>query len=88
MRAEALFHTGTALLKIILVILVGMPASLLVTAAVAKNIRKFVNTELEPAEVQPPSRPFTLKHHIAWGGAFRFLAKIPFYLRLSRSFKI
>ena len=61
---------GSELLKIVLVILVGMPASLLVTAAVAKNIRKVVNTKMEPPDVTPPSAPFTKTHHIAWSEHF------------------
>lgn len=63
---KQLHSAGSALLKIVLVILVGMPASLLVTAAVAKNIRKVVNTKMEPPDVAPPSAPFTANHHIAW----------------------
>lgn len=54
------------MLRILLVILVGMPASLAVTASVAKAIRQLTNTELEPPEPQKPKEPFTRGHHIAW----------------------
>ena len=60
---------GSDLAKIVGIICVGMPASLLVTAQVAVLIRSAVRTTLEDT---PPSQklpPFAQSHYLAWGAA-------------------
>ena len=61
------FHAGADLAKILGIIAVGMPASLLVTAQVTVLIRNAVKTDMEE---QPPVKrlpPFTTLHYAGWG---------------------
>lgn len=73
---KPLWMVGSALLRILVVILVGMPASLLFTAAVAKTIRQLTNTELEPTQPSKASAPFTRGHHIAWSALLRLSLRL------------
>ena len=57
---------GVDLAKILALIVVGMPVTLLVTAQVAILIRRFSETELEPTNPIPPTPAFSRLHHIAW----------------------
>ena len=61
---------GSDLGKIIGIIAIGMPASLLFTAQVAVSIRRMVNTKLEdtPAPKKPP--PFKAFHYSLWGASY------------------
>lgn len=61
------FRAGADLAKILGIIAVGMPASLLVTAQVTVLIRNAVRTDMEE---QPPVKrlpPFTAAHYAGWG---------------------
>jgi putative effector of murein hydrolase len=54
------------------VIVTGIPATLLTTAAVAVAIRKAVGTPLAPTPAPPAPAPFSRRHYIGWsviGGA-------------------
>ena len=62
-------HAGLDLVKVVVVIAVGMPLSLWVTAQTAVTIRESSNTELLPTPPQAPSAPFTQAHRAAWGAA-------------------
>ncbi|KAK9821310.1 hypothetical protein WJX81_008067 [Elliptochloris bilobata] len=58
---------GRDMAKILAIIGLGMPASLLFTAQVAVGIRALCRTQMEP---QPPPRPqlsFSRAHHVGWG---------------------
>lgn len=44
-----------------------MPATLVVTAAIAVAIRAATNTEMEAQPPPKPLPPFTRSHYIAWG---------------------
>ena len=60
-------RAGRDMAKIMAIIGLGMPASLLFTAQVAVGIRGLCQTQVEP---QPPPRaepPFSRAHHLAWG---------------------
>ncbi len=53
--------------KILAIICLGMPASLLFTAQVAVGIRALCKTQVEPQPPQRPQPPFARAHHLAWG---------------------
>lgn len=61
---------GIDLVKILGLVIVGMPATLLVTAQVAILIRKYSKTEMEPHEPQDSMPPFSKLHYAAWGGTW------------------
>ncbi|KAK9807442.1 hypothetical protein WJX73_007719 [Symbiochloris irregularis] len=61
---------GVALTKILSIIAIGMPFTLLVTAQVAIVIRRISQTELEPAKPEAQLPPFSKVHHIAWGATW------------------
>lgn len=63
-------HAGIDLVKILGLVIVGMPATLLVTAQVAILIRKYSKTEMEPHEPQDSMPPFSKLHYAAWGGTW------------------
>ena len=63
-------RAGIDLAKILGLIVVGMPVTLLVTAQVAITIRKFSETEMEPPEPQAPAGAFSRLHHTAWGATW------------------
>lgn len=58
------------LIKILALVVVGMPVTLLVTAQVAIVIRHFSQTELEPPLPQPPTPAFSKLHYTAWGATW------------------
>ena len=60
-------RAGSDLAKIIGIIAVGMPASLLFTAQVAVSIRKMVDTKLEDTPTPKKLPPFKRFHYNLWG---------------------
>ncbi|GHP09886.1 hypothetical protein PPROV_000862100 [Pycnococcus provasolii] len=56
-----------ALTKVSLIVALGMPFSLLVTAFLVTRIRKLANTTAQPVTPAPPLAPFTEQHAVAWG---------------------
>ena len=59
------------MVKILAIIGLGMPASLLVTAQVAVSIRALCRTQVEPQPPHRPQPPFSRAHHAAWGARWR-----------------
>ena len=55
--------------KILAIIAVGMPASLVFTAQVAVSIRKMVNTKLEDTPTPKKLPPFKPFHYSLWGAS-------------------
>ena len=53
--------------KILAIIAVGMPLSLIFTAQVAVSIRKMVNTKLEDTPTPKKLPPFKAFHYSLWG---------------------
>ena len=53
--------------KILAIIGLGMPASLLFTAQVAVGIRVLCRAQVEPQPPPRPQPPFSRAHHAAWG---------------------
>lgn len=53
--------------KILAIIAVGMPASLVFTAQIAVSIRKMVKTELEDSPTPKKLPPFKRFHYSLWG---------------------
>ena len=73
---KSLFHewwhaaaAGSDLGKILAIIAVGMPASLIFTAQVAVSIRKMVNTKLEDTPTPKKLPPFKPFHYSLWGAS-------------------
>ena len=66
----ACLYAGIDLAKILGLVVVGMPVTLLVTAQVAILIRHFSATQLEPPQTGPPPPAFTRLHHLAWGATW------------------
>ena len=58
---------GSDLGKILAIIAVGMPASLIFTAQVAVTVRKAVNTKLEDTPTPKKLPPFKPFHYSLWG---------------------
>ena len=58
---------GSDLGKIVAIIAVGMPASLIFTAQVAVAIRKMVETKLEDTPTPKKLPPFKRFHYSLWG---------------------
>ena len=58
---------GRDMAKILAIIGLGMPASLLFTAQVAVVIRALCQTQVEPQPPPRPQQPFSRAHHLAWG---------------------
>lgn len=61
---------GADLAKILGIVALGMPASLVFTAQVAVSIRKMVETKLEDTPTPKKLPPFTRFHYSLWGGSF------------------
>ena len=57
---------GSDLGKILGIIAIGMPASLIFTAQVAVSIRKMVNTKLEDTPTPKKLPPFKPFHYSLW----------------------
>ena len=55
------------LARMLLIISLGMPATLLATAALVVGIRKLVSTPAGPPPPSDPPKPFTQRHYVGWG---------------------
>lgn len=71
---------GADLAKILGIIALGMPASLVFTAQVAVSIRKMVETKLEDTPTPKKLPPFKRFHYSLWGGSFTAYSKAGFQL--------
>jgi hypothetical protein len=63
---------GADLAKIVAIIALGMPATLLVTAWIAVAIRNATRTELEEQPVPKRLPPFSKFHYALWGELLSF----------------
>jgi hypothetical protein len=59
------------MVKILAIIGLGMPASLLFTAQVAVGIRSLCRTQVEPQPPLQAQAPFSRAHYLAWGAPAR-----------------
>ena len=58
---------GTDLAKMLAVVVLGMPATLLATAALAVAIRNAAKTPLGPPPPAEAPAPFSRRHYVGWG---------------------
>lgn len=63
---------GGDLAKMLAVVVLGMPATLLATAAIAVAIRKAAKTPLGPPPPADAPSPFSRRHYVGWGAVAAF----------------
>ena len=75
LKCSLLPCAGADLAKILGIVALGMPASLVFTAQVAVSIRKMVETKLEDTPAHKKLPPFKRFHYSLWGGYFIAFSK-------------
>jgi len=63
---------GADLAKMLVVVVLGMPATLVATAAVAVAIRNAAKTPLGPPPPADAPAPFSRRHYVGWGSVAAF----------------